>query len=596
MKKMVLLAFVLVLLSIAVAVRFVRPAVAEGTIYIKADGSVVGTTYITSTDNVTYYLTDNINDEIVVERDNIIVDGNGYTLQGNGTANSKGFSLSGRNNVTIRNTTIKNFTYGIYLVASSNNSISGNNITNNGDGIFLNFADNNLISNNTCEYNGLHDIQKHGIELWNSDNNLISNNTCSSNYARGISLSHSDHNTISNNICENNYYHGIHLDYSSNNTISNNTCEHNSWGINLNYSSNNTISNNIANNNLGYDGICLWENCNNNTLTNNTCENNAYNGINLYSSSNNMVSGNNANNNTCGIGLDDSNNNSIYHNNFIDNTNQVYNHESNNTWDDGYPSGGNYWSDYTGVDLFSGPNQNETGSDGIGDTPYIIDGNNQGNYPLMNPWGAPPPPSYTLTIYSSPSGVTFTVDGVSRTTPWSAIYSEGASLSLVMPETHDGYVWSYWLEDGDINRTKTVTLNTNVTLTGVFTLDTTPPTISIVSPENKTYDTTDIPLTFTVDETVSWIAYSLDGQANVTITGNTTLPELSDGSHSLIVYAKDTDGNTGASEIIYFTIETEKEEEAFPTWIIAPIVIIAVVGAALLVYFTKIKKTTEKVK
>ena len=55
-----------------------------------------------------------------------------------------------------------------------------------------------------------------------------------------------------------------------------------------------------------------------------------------------------------------------------------------NIWDDDYPSGGNYWSDYTGVDEYSGPYQNETGSDGIGDTPYVIDENNQDNYPFMS--------------------------------------------------------------------------------------------------------------------------------------------------------------------------------------------------------------------
>jgi hypothetical protein len=67
----------------------------------------------------------------------------------------------------------------------------------------------------------------------------------------------------------------------------------------------------------------------------------------------------------------------IYHNNFIDNTLQVYSFESLNVWDDGYPSGGNYWSDYTGTD---------GNGDGIGDTPYTIDVNNIDHYPLVNPW------------------------------------------------------------------------------------------------------------------------------------------------------------------------------------------------------------------
>jgi len=57
-------------------------------------------------------------------------------------------------------------------------------------------------------------------------------------------------------------------------------------------------------------------------------------------------------------------------------------------WDDGYPSGGNYWSNYSGVDLFKGSYQNETDSDGIGDKPYIIDVDNRDRYPLMKlyPW------------------------------------------------------------------------------------------------------------------------------------------------------------------------------------------------------------------
>jgi uncharacterized protein (DUF2141 family) len=64
---------------------------------------------------------------------------------------------------------------------------------------------------------------------------------------------------------------------------------------------------------------------------------------------------------------------------------------SDNIWDDGYPSGGNYWSDYGGTDDKSGPNQDQPGSDGIGDTPYIIDENSEDNYPLINPWSSPVP-------------------------------------------------------------------------------------------------------------------------------------------------------------------------------------------------------------
>jgi hypothetical protein len=60
-----------------------------------------------------------------------------------------------------------------------------------------------------------------------------------------------------------------------------------------------------------------------------------------------------------------------------------------NVWDNGYPSGGNYWSDYNGTDLLLGSGQNETGSDGIGDTPYVIDANNRDNYPLMKPYAGP---------------------------------------------------------------------------------------------------------------------------------------------------------------------------------------------------------------
>jgi len=135
--------------------------------------------------------------------------------------------------------------------------------------------------------------------------------------------------------------------------------------------------------------------------------------------------------------------------------------------------------------------------------------------------------------------------------------------------------------------------NMGYSATVYFTVDTVSPDIEILSPENKTYTTSSVSLSFTVDEATSGIGYSLDGQANLTITGNMTLSELSDGVHSLIVYAKDMVGNTGASDMIYFTIET-KESEPFPLWIVIAIVMITVVGTSIVVYLTKFKKTTEK--
>ena len=72
-----------------------------------------------------------------------------------------------------------------------------------------------------------------------------------------------------------------------------------------------------------------------------------------------------------------------------------------------------------------------------------------------------------LTVTSSPiTGITFNINGTPETTPYTE-WLEGF-YTLEMPETHNGWIWSRWLEDGDTNRIKTVTMNTSITLTGVF--------------------------------------------------------------------------------------------------------------------------------
>ncbi len=88
-----------------------------------------------------------------------------------------------------------------------------------------------------------------------------------------------------------------------------------------------------------------------------------------------------------------------------------------------------------------------------------------------------------------------------------------------------------------------------------FTVDTTAPTISVLSPENKTYDSSDLPLDFSVNESVSKLTYVLDNKTNATITGNTTLTGLSYGEHNLTVYVWDIAGNIGAETINFYVQE-----------------------------------------
>ena len=336
----------LLLLSMLTFAFSIRQVEASGTIYIRADGSVDPPSAPIQRDGDTYFLTDNIYDEIMVERNNIVVDGRSYTVQGVGEG--EGIYLRApADNVTIKNIQIKEFYYGID-VASSSNIIQGNNITNNAI----------------------------GIQLYSTCNNIISGNNVTNN-SGGIYLSDSSNNTVSGNDIRANSQRGIELTVSSSNNV---------------LSGNNIVANNM-------DGIGLSVSSNYNMISGNSITANGDSGILVSWSSNyNSFFGNSMTNNECGIYLYETSNNTICHNNFVNNTEQVYSYNSINVWDDGYPSGGNYWSNYTGVDLCSGPYQNETGNDGIGDTSYIIDDNNVDHYPLMTMW-APNIPSRMVVAY-----------------------------------------------------------------------------------------------------------------------------------------------------------------------------------------------------
>jgi hypothetical protein len=114
------------------------------------------------------------------------------------------------------------------------------------------------------------------------------------------------------------------------------------------------------------------------------------------------------------------------------------------------------------------------------------------------------------------------------------------------------------------------------------------PNVTLLLPDNDVFNTSDVQLDFVVDRPVSQIEYCLDGKANVTIVGNTTLSGLPNGYHNVTVYAMDEAGKTGASETVFFTV-TEPPEPFPTTLVIASVITVVIVGSGLIVYFKKRK-------
>ena len=308
----------------------------DNAIHIRSDGLVdPSLANITSSDNVTYTLIADVYTTVSVERDNIIFDGMDHVIQGSSAYGTDGITLNGRTNVTIKNTQIAEFWQGINILASSNINLTHNRVTDHYE----------------------------GITLVSSSNNTIIENTVASNYDDAIYLERCSNNTISGNqilgSAVTNHDYGITLHDSSVNTVSGNNISDIEFGIGIQISSNNKINGNTISTTNQY---ALW----------------------LSSATSNTLLENNVTNNGVGVWLSDSSNNIFSHNNFINNTHQVQGGNTTNLWNDAYPLGGNYWSDYNGADSKSGQFQNQTGDDGIGDTPYIIDENNQDHYPFVH--------------------------------------------------------------------------------------------------------------------------------------------------------------------------------------------------------------------
>jgi N-acetylneuraminic acid mutarotase len=126
-----------------------------------------------------------------------------------------------------------------------------------------------------------------------------------------------------------------------------------------------------------------------------------------------------------------------------------------------------------------------------------------------------------------------------------------------------------------------------------FGYGTIPPKVSVASPKNANYTSSEIKLNFTVNRHVEWMGYSLDRQDNVTVTGNVTLSGLTNGFHNVTVYVRDEFENTVASETISFNVDVL---ESFPTLVVTAVTLasVSVVGVGLLFYFKKRKKSQGK--
>jgi len=367
-------------------------------------------------DTKTCTLTTDLNKTILIDSDNITLDGDGHTIFSNGA--QYGVYSYEKEGLAIKNMKIINYSYGIKFEEVKNSIITHNSIVNNKDsGIYLlylsnnntisfnNFSDNNNIdfglgadiflegcdNNNIIGNNFDNNIKSgsRGIFIWFSSNNMILNNKISNTTI--TILDGSTASTIINNTISGGYIldsHGNGCTRIINNTIS-------EGGIIIEMTGGNTIINNtISNNEYGIEFI---DNTCCSTVIGNHISNTEY-GISLNggetSCNNHKIINNNITNNDYGIHISNANDNHIYQNNLIDNT--IYNayefFDDNfdwsenenpvNQWDNGYV--GNHWSDFN--EICEGCD--DINNNGICDLPYNIPGSSGvDNYPLVERCG-----------------------------------------------------------------------------------------------------------------------------------------------------------------------------------------------------------------
>jgi len=338
---------------------------------------------------------------VEVAHDNVVIEN--FIVNGTGASPWSGIMIENQANVTLVNNTITHHYFGVHFYDSFNNKMHNNTMANNTYnlevwGLFLSHFIHTIDSSNKVDgkpvyywvrqksrrvpsdagYVGIVDSENilvkdlilvgngEGVLLAYTKNSAIVNVNVSHN-RNGFRLVSSNHNFIVGNKISKNEFYGLILAASSDNLVSANNFSGQKYGITLTYSPILNLSSN------------------GNQIGGNDFHNHTYCSLSLYQVENNRIFANTFSDNSYAASISKSQNNTFYHNIFLQNSVINVDGKSQTFWNSTYLFGGNFWWDYMGVDGYNGPFQNETGSDGIGDTPYIIDENNKDHYPLMKP-------------------------------------------------------------------------------------------------------------------------------------------------------------------------------------------------------------------
>ncbi len=352
-------------------------------------------------------------------------------------------------NGTVENNTIDQIYLGTMFWDSSNCTFSGNSVTTNGGqeemGLFLLNSDHCSVWGNEFHSNG---VMMYGDVL----DNVISNDISSNNTVSGLPIVF-----IKDQI-------GVHLDnitagqllvaHCEDLTISNMSISDVNVGLALYFVTNATVEN-VSISGTSWDAMPIY---NSTDVVVRRCHlySNGYNGVTLYHVEGAVISQNQIEGNWPGGIAAMSNSSGVvaYNNNLIGNSVQIW---GDMALDAGYPTGGNYYSDYEGQDLMSGPNQDLPGPDGIGDVPYL-NASQQDRFPLIEPYTGGPRAAFFVSDNQSVVGATLVFNASFSWDPG----GQNSSLSVRWDFDDDG-VW-------DVNWTTEETAQWQYLEPGVYTV------------------------------------------------------------------------------------------------------------------------------